>query len=197
MSQYDFSNKSRVSPSCPLASLLLILAALVCGRAAAEPAEIWVLVDTGSLTLSVMRGKAPQATFDNIAIGSNGATSHKLEGDEKTPLGDYHITEIRMNSRFHRFLAIDYPTAEDARRGLEDGRISRAEFDSLRATWSQGSALPWDTRLGGNVGIHGVGAGDPTVHEAFNWTNGCIAMTNSQVDELLQWVHVGTRIRVR
>lgn len=177
--------------------LLGLLACLLVGRAVADSQEIWLRVDSGSLSLSVMRGETPLKTFDNIAIGSNGVTRHKRVGDEKTPLGEYRITEIRKDSRFHRFLAIDYPTMEDARRGLQDGRISQAEYDSLREAWSRGGAPPRQTRLGGDLGIHGIGAGDPAIHDAFNWTNGCVALTNEQVEELLQWVRVGTRVSVR
>ena len=177
--------------------LRALLLCLLSGGAAAESPEIWLLVDTGTLTLSVMRGEARLKNFDNISIGSNGVTRQKRVRDEKTPLGDYRITEIRMGSRFHRFLAIDYPTMEDARRGLQDGRINQAEHDTLRDAWNRGDALPSDTPLGGNLGIHGIGNGDPAIHHDFNWTNGCIALTNAQVEELLQWVGVGTRVSVR
>jgi murein L,D-transpeptidase YafK len=177
--------------------LLLLATCLLSGGAAAESRETWLLVDTDNLTLSVMRGEAVLRTFDNIAIGSNGATRHKRAGDEKTPLGEFRITAIRGDSRFHRFLAIDYPTLEDARRGLGDGRISRDEYDRVRRAWESGGVPPQDTSLGGHLGIHGIGAGDPAVHDAFNWTNGCIALTDIQVEELLQWVRVGTRVSVR
>ncbi len=174
-----------------------LVTCLLSGELAAETRNIWLLVDTGTLTLSVMQGEETLITFDNIAIGSNGPTRSKRAGDEKTPLGDYRITAIRMDSHFHRFLAIDYPTMEDARRGLQERRINRAEYDALREAWNRGIAPPQDTRLGGHLGIHGIGAGDPAIHDAFNWTNGCIALTNAQVEELLQWVREGTRVSVR
>ncbi len=180
-----------------IAGWLLLLSCLLAGGAAAESRDIWLLVDTGDLTLSVMRGTEALKTFDNIAIGSNGVTRHKRAGDEKTPLGEFRITAIRGDSRFHRFLAIDYPTLEDARRGLGDGRISQAQYDRVRRAREAGGVPPQDTPLGGHLGIHGIGAGDPAIHDAFNWTNGCIALTDEQVEALLQWARVGTRVSVR
>ena len=65
--------------------------------------------------------------FENIAIGSNGATRDKQVGDERTPLGEYRITEIRDSRRFYRFMALDYPSLEDAVRALDDGRIDERD----------------------------------------------------------------------
>ena len=56
---------------------------------------------------------------------------------------------------------------------------------------------PQQTALGGHIGIHGIGAGDPRIHEDFNWTSGCIALTNAQIDDLAGWVRLGMRVVVR
>lgn len=180
-----------------LACVLIVFGLLATARSLAGPQELWLLVDTGELTLSVMRGEAAVKRYDNIAIGSNGSTRNKRVADEKTPLGDFRIIEVKLDSRFHRFLAIDYPTMDHAQRALEDGRLGQSEYDALRRAWSRGGPPPQDTRLGGHIGIHGIGAGDPAIHAAFNWTNGCIAVTNEQIDELLQWVGPGTRVSIR
>ena len=50
------------------------------------------------------------------------------------------------------------------------------------------------TTLGGLIGIHGIGKGDPRVHRDFNWTFGCVALTNEQIDQLRPWVRLGTRV---
>ncbi len=187
-----------VNPAArPLTCCLVLVALLMAGAVKAESGEVWLLVDTTALTLTVMRGEAALKTYDNIAIGSNGPTRDKQVGDEKTPRGEFRITELKLDSRFHRFLGIDYPTMEHAQRALESGLIGQAEFDAVRSARQRGEPPPQDTRLGGNLGIHGIGSGDPEIHAAFNWTNGCIALTNEQVEELLQWVVPGTRVSVR
>ena len=60
-----------------------------------------------------------------------------------------------------------------------------------------GRTPPQNTPLGGHIGIHGVGAGDPRIHTNFNWTNGCVALTNEQVTRLAALIKVGTRVEIR
>jgi len=188
----------------PVLFYFLLLTAF-CGLGSVAPAcqattqsdDVWLLVDTRTLTLKVMEGPTVKRTFENIAIGSNGASREKQMMDEKTPLGDFRISWIKANSRFHLFLAIDYPNMEYARWAFEEGRISYGEYHALREAWKAGNPPPQNTSLGGYLGIHGVGAGNSEVHTKFNWTNGCVAVTNEQIDELTRWVGVGTRVSIR
>ena len=180
-------------------SLLLLLQSMfipLC-TAMADPEEIWVLVDTQELTLAVMEGESVLQKYDNIAIGSNGPTLAKLVSDETTPLGDFRISRINERSRYRLFLGFDYPTMEHARRALEDGRLSIEEYMAVNNAWLAEEPPPQNTRLGGHLGIHGLGGGSEEVHGSVNWTDGCIAVTNEQIEELSQWVAVGTRVSVR
>ena len=180
--------------------VLLLLLQLVCLplRAADENKdEIWVLVDTGQLTVSVTQGEQLLRKYDNIAIGSNGPSVARLVSDQTTPLGEFRISRINPRSRFHLFMAIDYPTMEHAKRALADGRISPEEYVAVSNAWLGGGPPPQDTRLGGYLGIHGVGDGSTEIHGRVNWTDGCIAVTNEQIEELAGLVGVGTRVSVR
>lgn len=194
---------SGFKPTGILLAVILITAFACLGtlspmtRALAQTGEIWLLVDTEALTLSVMQGDAPIKIYPNISIGSNGTTREKVTLDERTPLGDFTINAIRPSSRFHIFLSIDYPTMNEAGRALLDDRISLDEYDALRNAWDRGDQPPQQTAIGGHLGIHGLGTGDLEVHGAFNWTNGCVAMTNEEVDELAELVSIGTRISIR
>lgn len=192
--------KSRpFSPIYPLLLCLFILQGSLtplCKAMAAED-EIWVLVDTAALTLAVMQGESLLRQYDNIAIGSNGPTLAKLVSDETTPLGEFKISGINPRSRYHLFLLLDYPTMEHVARALEDGRINVEEYVALSNAWLAGGPPPQDTPLGGHLGIHGVGKGSMEIHGTVNWTDGCIAVTNEEMDELAGWVGVGTRVSVR
>jgi murein L,D-transpeptidase YafK len=188
--------------NCRLALLLVLLCAqgafsALVSAAAAESEEIWLLVDTSSLTLKVMQGESPLREYDNIAIGSNGPTLAKLVLDETTPLGEFRINRFNPRSKFHLFMAFDYPTMEHARRALHDGRLSPEDYVKVNNAWLSNEPPPQDTPLGGYLGIHGLGDGDEEVHGRFNWTNGCIAVTNEQIEELAHWVVLGTRVSVR
>lgn len=167
------------------------------GNAMAQPSDVWLLVDTGALTLSVMQGESALHTYENIAIGSNGPTREKRVLDEKTPLGDFKINAIRASDHFHLFMSINYPNMENAQRALENGRISSKEYQAVSAAWRKGVMPPQNTSLGGHLGIHGVGAGSEEIHNNVNWTDGCIAVTNEQVEELAGWVRIGTRVTIR
>jgi murein L,D-transpeptidase YafK len=181
-----------------LALVLMLAGASFCAAAvAAADEKRWILVDTRNLTLSVMENDTALYTYDNIAIGSNGATQNKRVSDEKTPLGDYRINEIRPSSRFHVFVSIDYPSMADARRALAQDRISAEEYEVLSSARRRGWPPPQTTVLGGHLGIHGIGAGSREIHENFNWTDGCIALTNEQLDELLPLISTGTRVTIR
>ena len=180
----------------PLAACLLALLLSFAGPASAQTMEPWLLVDTAGLSVSVMRGDEVLTVFENIAIGSNGATRDKKVEDERTPLGDYRITEIRDSRRFYRFMALDYPTLEDAGRALDDGRIDKQDYARIQKAWRRGIPPPQDTPLGGHLGLHGLGDGNPEIHERFNWTNGCIALTNEQVDELAELITAGTLVKI-
>lgn len=166
-------------------------------RAIADSEEVWLLVDTESLTLAVMQGESLLQKYDNIAIGSNGASVARLVKDQTTPLGEFRISGINPLSRYHLFFALDYPTMEHAQRALADGRIGPEEYVAVNNAWLSEEPPPQDTRLGGYLGIHGLGGGSPEIHGRVNWTDGCIAVTNAQIDELSRWVVVGTRVSVR
>ena len=69
-------------------------------------------------------------------------------------------------------------------------------YERVRTAWSNGRTPPQDTPLGGQIGIHGVGAGDPRIHSAgINWTSGCVALDNHQIDALRPMVKKGMRVK--
>lgn len=176
--------------------LIAILLLAFCCTASAVPG-VHVVVDTHHLTLTVLRGEHVLARFDNIAIGRGGASADRKREDQKTPLGDFRIARIKHDSVYHLFLGFDYPSRAQALRGLEKGWISRRQYDDITNALAHHEIPPQDTPLGGYIGIHGLGEGDPRIHARFNWTEGCIALTNEQVDRLASLVRLGTPVSVR
>lgn len=153
-------------------------------------AEIWLLIDTAERTLQVRDGNEVLRSYDNIAIGNGGASRVRSLGDGRTPLGTFRISSIRKETRYHRFFGISFPALDDARRAQAAGQISEADLAAIRRAHELGQEPPSSTPLGGNIGIHGLGEGDPRIHADFNWTDGCIALSNEQIDELAQWVRL-------
>jgi murein L,D-transpeptidase YafK len=157
---------------------------------------VWIRVDTQNATLTVMKGDKAQKVFKDIAIGRYGTTNSKMEGDHRTPLGRFTIAWIPEKSRYHRFLGLSYPNIERAERALADGKISEAQWQAISRASASKQRPPQNTPLGGFIGIHGTGAGDLKIHRQYNWTNGCIALTNEQIDRLMNWVQVGTPVEI-
>ena len=176
---------------------------LLCGilllllPAASLAASIHIFVDTKHETLSVMRGDTVIRTFEDIAIGRYGKTYFKQRGDNKTPLGSYRIGWINRESRYYIFLGLTYPDLPAADRALQEGRIDASQWLAVRDAHRAGETPSQDTPLGGFIGIHGLGRGDLEVHQQYNWTNGCVALTNDQLDELLRYARIGTRVEIR
>lgn len=158
----------------------------------------WVLIDTHALTLSILSARNQViAHFGNIAIGSGGTADVHFRGDETTPRGKFHVAWIDRSSRFGIFFGLDYPTPRAAAQAYQAGRITQASFDAIVDASGSGRIPPQHTRLGGGLGIHGLGRGALAIQRAVNWTDGCVALTNRQARELARWVRLGTTVVIR
>jgi murein L,D-transpeptidase YafK len=113
-----------------------------------------------------------------VAIGPGGAGPKRREGDRVTPVGTYRV--VGRFALYHRFLSLDYPNATDRRR-----------FAALKAS----GALPADATIGGGIGIHGTGHRDWNgVHKESDWTLGCVALDDDEIDEVAAFAKDGTRV---
>ncbi len=124
----------------------------------------------------------------------------RTRGDNRTPEGDYRVVEKKTSDKFHRFLGIDYPNLEDADRAFNEGKLTADQWVEILHANTKGVKPPWNTPLGGFVGIHGIGDDEGVKLQAigdWNWTNGCVALRNHHVEELFQRVPLGTVVRIR
>lgn len=192
---YFCADPSGFSLAAMLCACLLLTLAQAAG---ADPATgRWLRVDSQALTLSVMQGERPQMTLHNIAIGRYGTSADKRRADNTTPLGRFRITSISRDGNFRLFIRLDYPGVEQAQRAHHEDAISQHELQAILAAHRAGEQPPQNTALGGHIGIHGLGRADPGVHETMNWTRGCIALTDDQVDALQAWVWIGMTVEIR
>ncbi len=159
--------------------------------------ELWLLVDDRSSTLYVYRGHRELERMQPVSLGRAGAAPIRTRGDRRTPTGEFRIDRFNFESPFHIFMGLDYPTPWHVRDALNAGVMSQAEYDDYFAYLRRHGRPPQDTILGGYIGIHGLGQGDPDVHRQFHWTQGCVAVTNEQIERLSQLVDIGTRVVIR
>lgn len=130
-----------------------------------------------------------------VALGREPEGPKRDSGDWRTPEGTYRISEPpRPSPRFHLFIAIDYPSVADAELALAQARISRADYEIIVAAHDQGTPPPGDTALGGGLGFHGEGERWRGDSVDLDWTYGCVALTDAEIDFLAERVEVGTPV---
>lgn len=160
-------------------------------------ADVWLLVDTTARKIEVKKGGQTLETLDEIAIGRGGAGSKIHRGDNITPFGNYRIGWVGERSSFRKFFGLTYPSVEDAEKALHKGVIDRLTYNRIITAHQFHQIPPQNTPLGGQIGIHGLGSADLRVHQSFDWTHGCIALTNTQIDHLSQLVDTGTVVKIK
>ncbi|MCP4000627.1 MAG: L,D-transpeptidase family protein [Gammaproteobacteria bacterium] len=135
----------------------------------------YVIVNKSEGRLYLMSGGDVLRTFD-IALGLVPEGHKVMEGDFRTPEGDYLLTRRRLDSDFFMAIKVSYPNAEDLARAAE-----------------------LDVKPGGNIMIHGQ-PNEPKkpapYYRKFNWTDGCIAVSNEAMAEIWQLTRVNTRISI-
>jgi len=122
-----------------------------------------------------------------VNLGPDPLKDKLKQGDGRTPEGKFFVCNKNPRSKYYKALGISYPSRDDALRGLKYGLITKAQYQTIISAIEKGRKPPWFTRLGGAVFIHGGGIG-------WDWTRGCIALRNADVNELFQVVSVGTPI---
>lgn len=90
-----------------------------------------------------------------IGLGPCPQSPKQSEGDGRTPEGEYRVCTRNERSRYTLFLGLSYPSPADAQAAFARGDISEAQLRSIVDAHDAGKRPPWDTPLGGEIGIHG------------------------------------------
>lgn len=133
-----------------------------------------ILVDKSERTLVLFSEGRPIRSYP-ISLGMNPVGHKRYEGDKRTPEGIYLIDGKNPNSAYHLSLHISYPNELDVRTARERG---------------------WDP--GGQIMIHGLPTGliKTSAKYEFDWTDGCIAVSNAAIEEIWRLVDEGTLIEI-
>ncbi len=133
-----------------------------------------ILIEKSARRLTVFRGGEPVRTY-KISLGFAPAGDKVQQGDGKTPEGTFTITRRNPNSKYHLSLGIDYPQADD---------IARARAAGMDP--------------GGDIFIHGQPNGFGKLATIpTDWTAGCIAVSDTEIEELWRVVATGTTVEIR
>ncbi|WP_436410874.1 L,D-transpeptidase family protein [Vibrio kanaloae] len=139
------------------------------------PAVTLVKVDKSKRRMYLLTGEEVIQEF-RIALGKQPKGHKRFEGDNRTPEGQYQLDYVMEESDFYRSVHINYPQPSDMQ-------------------WAEQN----DVDPGGNIKIHGIKNGErrsPSFIQSFDWTDGCIALTNQDMDEFIQLVKMGTPIHI-
>jgi len=128
-----------------------------------------VVIRKGRREMLLLSGEAVVRQY-RVALGRNPMGAKRQEGDGKTPEGHYTIDRRNPKSRYHLALHISYPGAADCERAREAG-----------------------VDPGGDIMIHGLKDGEV---RAGDWTQGCVAVTNAEMDEIWKLVADGTPVTI-
>lgn len=148
-----------------------------------------IIIYKAARRLELWRGGDLRACFP-IGLGPNSRGAKTREGDGRTPEGAYFVCTRNRQSKYYLSLGLSYPGERDALRALERGLIGPEMCEYICARVREGLRPPWDTPLGGFIMIHGGGAhGD--------WTQGCVALENKDMDALWACCPLGAPVDIR
>jgi murein L,D-transpeptidase YafK len=159
-------------PLCVVALLLLAIPSQ--GKTALQADKILIVKSAHTMTL--LSGGKMLKTY-KVALGGVPVGPKRVEGDHKTPEGNYVIDAKNAHSRFHLALHVSYPSAADTETARKLG-----------------------SRPGGAIMIHGLASSFAylgALHRQTDWTDGCISVTNPEIEEIWRLVPVGTRVEIR
>jgi murein L,D-transpeptidase YafK len=121
-------------------------------------------------------------------------------GDQSTPVGEYQICSIDTSHKYYKFLQLNYPNITDASDALRKGVISQEEYNRLSFEIYYEGCPRTQTILGTNMGIHGIGRLNHILKNlpfVYNWTDGSVALSNENIDEIYSVVKRGTKVVIK
>ncbi len=151
-----------------------------------------IVIKKGKRTLKLFDGQELIKSYA-IGLGSEPIGDKEKEGDGKTPEGEFYIHTKNPKSRYFLSLGISYPSIEDAERGIKNGLISEQEYSEIVKAIKEKKMPPQKTKLGGEIYIHG-GSGESD--RDIDWTAGCIALKNSEIQELFDSLDINTPVSI-
>ena len=161
-----------------LASALLFAPAWAAGRLSRKPVEQAdrIVIVKSERTMTLLRQGKVLRTY-KIALGSEPRGAKMQLGDNRTPEGEYTIDLRNAHSQFHLSLRISYPNQADRERARKLG-----------------------VDPGGAIMIHGLPAAYAwlgAAHRQNDWTLGCVAVTNPEIEEVWKMVPLGTKVEIK
>lgn len=158
-----------------------------------------IIIDRQNYTLGIYEDSVLIKNY-RVSFGKSVLTPKTRAGDKATPVGVYRICKIYKTHKYHKFFQINYPNLEDGASALRKGWISQKEYNDIKFQYYYEGCTKFHNILGGDIGIHGIGELNyifKNLPFVFNWTNGSIAMSNENIDEIYSVIREGTEVVIK
>jgi murein L,D-transpeptidase YafK len=152
---------------------LAVLAAVLLPVSSSAQTADYILIEKSKRLMTLYAGGKVLKSY-KMVLGDAPVGHKTTQGDEKTPEGKYKIDLKNKYSSYHLSLRISYPNAADRKQAAARG-----------------------VSPGGDIYIHGQPRGSGSGKIPFDWTDGCVAVSNAEIDEVWKLVKLGTVVNVR
>lgn len=164
-----------------------------------EISNVNLVVDKKNYTLNLYADTVFIKSY-RASFGKKIHTAKLRANDGATPVGEYKICRIDTSYIYHKFFQINYPNLDDAADALRKGWISQKEYNDIKFQYYYEGCTRYNRVLGGNLGIHGIGKFNfiyKNLPFVFNWTDGSIAISNEDIDEIYSVIKIGTKVVIK
>lgn len=130
-------------------------------------------------------------------FGKDYSKQIKLDGNDATPVGKYYICNIDSNSRYRKFLRVSFPNYYDLEKAFRLGFISKKNYDIIMDELNNSGCPGEGMKNIKVIGIHGIGKLNfifKNLPFVYNWTNGSVAVSNENIDEIFSVINIGTEV---
>ena len=158
-----------------------------------------IIVDRHNYTLGIYEDSVLIKNY-RVSFGMSVHIAKANADDKATPVGVYKICKIYTTHKYHKYFQINYPNLEDGTKALRKGWISQKEYNDIKFQYYYEGCTKFHNVLGGDIGIHGIGELNyifKNLPFVYNWTNGSIAMSNENIDEIYSVIREGTEVVIK
>lgn len=146
-----------------------------------DPGGLSISIDKSDYELKIVSGTNVIKSYP-VVFGGNPVDDKLMQGDHCTPEGAFRVKASYPHKSWSKFIWIDYPSKES--------------WEKHNLAKSQGK-IPNEATIGGEIGIHGVSSGnDYAINQKYNWTMGCISLTNKDINEIYPYVYKGMVVHI-